>query len=114
MTWQPGQSGNPKGQPKRTKLWREALDRAIKRREHDDPLALEKLADKVLAAVDAGDVSAMRELGDRLDGKVPQALEHAGKDGGPIEFSDARDRLAHLLTRTAAVEDPAGDTVTTH
>ncbi len=74
MAWQPGQSGNPNGAPKRAKLWREAIDRAIKRREQDDPQALEKLADKLLSAVDGGDVGAMRELGDRIDGKVAQAI----------------------------------------
>ena len=84
MVWQPGQSGNPNGAPKRAKLWREAIDRAIKRREQQDPQALEKLADKLLAAVDAGDIAAMREFGDRVDGKVAQAI--GGDDElGPIK-----------------------------
>jgi molecular chaperone GrpE (heat shock protein) len=74
MAWQPGQSGNPNGAPKRAKLWRDAINRAIKRREETDPQALEKLADKLLSAVDTGDVSAMKEFGDRVDGKVPQAI----------------------------------------
>lgn len=74
MTWQPGQSGNPNGQPKRTKLWKEAIVRAIKRREASDPQALEKLADKLIAQVEAGDVAAIKEFGDRVDGKVAQAL----------------------------------------
>lgn len=74
MTWQPGQSGNPAGQPRRVKPWREAIVRAIKRREQDDPLALERLADKLLAAVEAGDVPAIKEFGDRVDGRVAQAI----------------------------------------
>lgn len=74
MPWQPGESGNPAGAPKRAKLWRDAINRAIKRREAEDPQALEKLADKLLAAVAAGDVGAMKEFGDRLDGKVPQGI----------------------------------------
>jgi hypothetical protein len=82
MTFAPGQSGNPGGRPKRAKIWREAIERAIKRREHDDPQALEKLADKLLAQVDAGDVAAMKEFGDRIDGKVPQALV-GGEDDDP-------------------------------
>jgi hypothetical protein len=32
MTWQPGQSGNPKGPP-RTKPWKDALARALKRQQ---------------------------------------------------------------------------------
>lgn len=74
MTFAPGQSGNPGGRPKRDKLWQTAIIRAIKRREETDPLALEKLADKLLAGIDAGDVSAMKEFGDRVDGKVAQAI----------------------------------------
>jgi hypothetical protein len=34
-----------------------------------------------------GDVPAIKEVGDRLDGKPAQALEHGGHDGGPIETS---------------------------
>ena len=74
MTFAPGQSGNPGGRPKRAKLWQDAIIRAIKRREQDDPQALEKLADKLLSQVAAGDVAAMREFGDRVDGKVAQAI----------------------------------------
>lgn len=29
------------------------------------------------------------------------AVEHMGKGGGPIEYSDAKERLAHLLARHA-------------
>lgn len=84
MAWQPGQSGNPNGAPKRAKIWREAINRAIKRREQDDPQALEKLADKLLKAVDDGDVGAMKEFGDRIDGKVPQGI--GGDDElGPVK-----------------------------
>lgn len=85
MTWQPGQSGNPNGQPKRTKLWKDAIIRAIKRREETDPQALEKLADKLIAQVEAGDVSAIKEFGDRVDGKVAQALIGGDEDDAPIK-----------------------------
>jgi hypothetical protein len=84
VTWVAGHSGNPAGPPpgpKKNKIWREALERAIKRREHDDPQALEKLADSLLRKVGEGDVSAIRELGDRLDGKVTQT--HGGDDEKP-------------------------------
>lgn len=83
MSFVKGQSGNPTGKsPKHDKIWSAALRRAIQRREESDPLALEKLADKLLQAVDDGDVSAMKELADRLDGKPKQ--EHTGEDGGPL------------------------------
>lgn len=84
MTFAPGQSGNPAGRPKRAKLWSEAIQRAIKRRETTDPQALEKLADKLLNQVDAGDVPAMKELGDRLEGKVAQAIIGGDEDDSPL------------------------------
>jgi hypothetical protein len=74
MPWEEGKSGNPEGRPKYVKPWKEAIQRAIKRREDSDPHALDKLADKLLTKVEEGDVSAIKELGDRLDGKVPQAI----------------------------------------
>lgn len=77
MPFQPGQSGNPEGR-RVDKPWRDAIRRAIKRREADDPQALEKLADKLLSKVLADDVPAMKELGDRLDGKATQPIEHSG------------------------------------
>ena len=74
MPFVPGQSGNPSGRPKRVKIWQNAISRAIKRREEDDPLALERLAEKLLKKIDEGDVTAIKEFGDRTDGKVAQAI----------------------------------------
>jgi hypothetical protein len=85
MAWQPGQSGNPNGAPKRAKLWKDAIIRAIKRREEADPQALEKLADKLIAQVELGDVGAIKEFGDRVDGKVAQALIGGDDDDAPIK-----------------------------
>jgi hypothetical protein len=79
MAWQPGESGNPAGGSTRPKIWRDAINRAIKRREESDPLAMEKLADRLIRQVEAGDVSAIKEFGDRVDGKVAQPM--AGADG---------------------------------
>lgn len=70
MVWEKGQSGNEGGRSKEGKIWSEAIKRAIKSRQSSDPLALEKLADKLLVACAQGDISAMKELGDRLDGKA--------------------------------------------
>jgi len=45
-------------------------------------LVAAKLLEK---AIIGHDVSAIKELLDRVDGKVPQKNEHSGEDGGPIE-----------------------------
>ena len=100
MTWKPGESGNPKGQPHRTKIWRDAIVRAIKRRELKDPLAMEKLADKLLNAIDDGDIAAMKEFGDRVDGKVSQPV--GGADDLPpqkvqLDFTKLSDQQLDAL-----------------
>jgi hypothetical protein len=38
------------------------------------------------------------------------AIEHMGKGGGPIEYSDVRDRLARLIAREAAAGVTGPDT----
>lgn len=66
---------NPRGQ-QRDKPYRDALRRAIARAADrpDDPHALDRIAEKHLATAAAGDMTAIKELADRLDGKVPQAI----------------------------------------
>jgi hypothetical protein len=90
MPFEPGQSGNPAGRPKRAKIWGDAIQRAIKRREDSDPKALEKLADQLLRFAASNDateaMAALKELGDRLDGKPRQEHEH-----------DASEQLGQIL-----------------
>lgn len=80
---------NPRGQ-QRAKQMRDALsiEAAV---EVDDPSqpAQRIRRDRLLARVIfdkalAGDMTAAKEINDRLDGKVPQAL--TGEDGGPLEI----------------------------
>ena len=87
----PGQSGNPSGRPKE-RVWKDALVRAMKRRDagakDGDPLALEKLADAVISAAMMGDMSAVKEIADRLDGKVAQTTILQGdEDGGAVRLT---------------------------
>lgn len=78
MPWKKGESGNPDGlAPK--KIWIAALNRAIAQ---DDGKKLRSAAEKLLALAADGDVAALKELGDRLDGKPAQAI--TGVDGGPL------------------------------
>jgi hypothetical protein len=78
MAFQKGISGNPGGKAK-GRPWRDAIDRALKRRiAENDLLGIDKLADALIDKGIAGDVIAIREIGDRLEGKPTQALEHSG------------------------------------
>lgn len=73
---------DPRG-PYADKLWREALRRAVLKRVEGEQ-NLDRLARAVVAKAMDGDMQAAKEIGDRLDGKPAQALEHSGPEGGPL------------------------------
>ena len=78
MTWEKGQSGNPSGGVRTRKPWREALERAVKRRDAEkdgNPQMLEVIADQCVADAANGVMPAVKEIGDRLDGKAVQGVE---------------------------------------
>jgi hypothetical protein len=82
--------GAPEGNKNATKNrpWAEAINRALLA---EDGKKLRALADKIIDKALEGDVSALKEIGDRVDGKAAQAI--VGADGGDlvvrIEASDA-------------------------
>lgn len=70
------------------KPWRDALRLAVMRPADDEvkgKTKLDKMACRVVEEAISGDVQAAREIGDRLDGKVPQGI--TGGDGGPISMA---------------------------
>ena len=72
----------PRG-PYVDKLWREALRRAVLKRVEGEQ-RLDLIAEGVVTQAMAGEAVAYKEIGDRLDGKAAQALEHTGADGEPL------------------------------
>lgn len=73
---------NPRGQ-QRDKPFRDALRIAIADAD-DNPRKLRKIAEKLYDKAAEGDVAAIKEIADRLDGKVPQGI--GGSDElGPVE-----------------------------
>jgi hypothetical protein len=79
-----GNNGVRRGE-QRDKPFREALRMEIAAA-GENFKRLRVVARALLAKAETGDVSAIREIGDRLDGKPAQALEHTGADGGAIEL----------------------------
>jgi hypothetical protein len=74
------QMANPRGQ-QRDKPFLAALRLEIAEA-GGDPKRLRRIAKRLLAKAEEGDVQAIREVADRLDGKVPQAI--SGEDGTPV------------------------------
>jgi hypothetical protein len=68
MPFAKGQSGNPGGRPK-DKPFAEALRMELKAAGKDHR-ALRKIARALIAKAEDGDLPAIREIADRLDGKV--------------------------------------------
>lgn len=67
------------------KLWRNAIMKAVhKRLTGDSPQYIEKLADRLVRTAMTGDVSAIKEIGDRLDGKPRQETELSGPNGSQL------------------------------
>lgn len=69
------------------KVWRDAIRVAVMRNADDGGKKLAKLADSLVSSGLAGDVSALKEIGDRLDGKVPQAHVGGDPDSQPIRVT---------------------------
>lgn len=80
----------PRG-PKSDKLWADAVRLAVNREGEDDEGKIRKrlniIADNLARMAMSGDMQAIKEVGDRLDGRPAQAIQHSG-DGekGEIVF----------------------------
>lgn len=94
MPFEPGNQLGKAG--RRDKPWREAINRAVKRRGEGDLQALDRCADALVAAAIEGDLQAMKEIGDRLDGKPPQQqIINGDEDGGPVKFEKIERTIVH-------------------
>jgi hypothetical protein len=60
--------------PKQEKPWRDALRLAALGRTQDGQVKLRVIAERCVAAATAGDMSAIVEIGNRLDGKPRQEM----------------------------------------
>lgn len=81
------QRGRPKGSG--DKPWKDAIRLAVNRADGDAKV-LARLADRLVKEAMDGNISALQEIGNRLDGKPAQAVEHSGPDGEAIEFIERR------------------------
>ncbi|MCP5006287.1 MAG: hypothetical protein GY941_20460 [Planctomycetes bacterium] len=78
-----GQPGNQNAA--KEKRWANAINTALSNRcKSDGQKALVELAEKMLAAADKGEAWAIKELGDRLDGKPAQSLSVGSDEESPL------------------------------
>lgn len=97
---------NPKSPgPKSDKIWADAVRMAALREEVRDGKKIKRLqivADNLVRCAMEGDMAAVKELGDRLDGKPKQAIEHSGDAENPVIIDSPREKLARVLKSTLA------------
>lgn len=105
--WKPGQSGNPKGKPVGTRSFKnilvEFLDKSI---DMMDPFTKEKakftakeaVAMKIVGEAMKGNMSAIKEIRDMVDGPIAQQIEIEDKT---IQTKSVSQREAELEKRLA-------------
>lgn len=72
----------------RAKMWADAIRYVLAEAEREETpkLRLRDLARTLVDKASDGDMAALKELGDRLDGKPAQAI--TGADGGAVEVKN--------------------------
>ena len=79
-------AGAPKGNNNSGKgrLWARAIDKAMAKRSKTDAFTeMIELAGQLLVKCGEGDLTALKELGDRLDGKPAQSIGIHGEEDKP-------------------------------
>ena len=66
---------------KSNRLWAETIKRVVVQ---GDGETLRRVAEALVLKAQEGDIAAIRELGDRLDGKSVATTELSGTDGAPM------------------------------
>ena len=81
--------GAPEGNQNATHrgIWRQAIIRALDKRGVSRADALDALAEKLINLVETGDLPAIKEFGDRIDGKSLQAVEQKTEISGSMEVA---------------------------
>jgi len=89
-------AGAPTGNnnARKAKIWSDALKAALERKTGDRRKAIDDLADACVAKGMAGDITAIKEIGDRLEGKAVQPTSHVDDEGNSIPMSIAIEFVA--------------------
>ena len=81
--------GAPKGNKNSSRdnrLWANTIRRVLA--QDTDPDRIRRLAEALVQKAEEGDMAALKELGDRIDGKAAQqVIVNGDEDGGPVQVS---------------------------
>jgi hypothetical protein len=88
--WAPGASGNPGGRPRSKPLSDALRDYMAKPFPGDTEgrTYAEVIALGAIKRAIGGNIDALKEIGDRVEGRTAQVIHAAGRDGGPIEVAN--------------------------
>jgi hypothetical protein len=101
-------AGAPKGNTNATKgkRWSLAIDKALENKcKSDGQKALVSIAEKLVEAAELGEQWAIKELGDRIDGRAAQSLTVGGDQENPL-------RTINEVLITPLLDESANDTDT--
>ena len=76
--------------------WRAAIERALEARSvsrMDGKRQIDALAEKLIDAAETGDLGALKEFGDRLDGKPSQGVTVSGDADNPLKVIQKIERV---------------------
>lgn len=86
-------AGAPEGNnnPEKGKRWKLAIEKALEKRGPSMVEALAAVAEQLIQKASEGDISALKELGDRIDGKAAQSVALTDPDGGRLSINLIKD-----------------------
>ena len=73
MPFEPGNQEHKKADHKKQRAFKAELEMALAEVDASDRNGLRRIAEALIRKAEAEDVAAIREIADRIDGKVPQA-----------------------------------------
>ena len=107
-------AGAPKGNQNaaKAKVWSAAIGRALDRRVPANKRikAIDELADKLLDECYTGSLSALQELGNRLEGKSHQSMDIGLTADTPLEEMNDAELTAELAAVRSAIAGKSGKT----
>ena len=88
--FQPGQSGNPNGRPKKEQCFTDLLREALRQKTKAGTTVAEEVIKVWTSRMQAGDLRAIQEAWDRIEGKPAQRIEADVRD---MTFSRIEERV---------------------